>query len=39
MTDDVKKDQGQNPGQTKQQPGQQQPKQEDASKKNPTQGP
>jgi hypothetical protein len=37
MTDDMKKDQGQNPGQSGQQPGQPQQKQDDPSKKNPTQ--
>jgi len=37
MTDEIKKDQGQNPGQSGEQSGQPQQKHEDASKKNPTQ--
>jgi hypothetical protein len=37
MTDDMKKEPGQNPEHSGQQYGQQHPKQEDASKKNPTQ--
>jgi hypothetical protein len=37
MTDDMKKEQGQNPEHSGQQHGHQPPKQEDTSKKNPTQ--
>jgi hypothetical protein len=37
MTDGIKKDQGKNPGQSVQQPGQHQQKHDDPSKKNPSQ--
>jgi hypothetical protein len=39
MTEEIKKDQGHNPGQSGQQPGQSQQKHDDGSKKNPAQNP